>query len=35
VLAAEDGDIEGAERAFEESLEVARRLDDDERRWRC
>jgi predicted ATPase/DNA-binding SARP family transcriptional activator len=32
VLAAEDGDIEGAERAFEESLEVARRLDDDERR---
>jgi predicted ATPase/DNA-binding SARP family transcriptional activator len=32
VLAAEDGDIEAAERAFEESLEVARRLDDDERR---
>ena len=32
VLAAEDGDIEGAERAFEESLDVARRLDDDERR---
>jgi predicted ATPase/DNA-binding SARP family transcriptional activator len=32
VLAAEDGDIEGAERAFEESLEVAGRLDDDTRR---
>ena len=32
VLAAEDGDIEAAEQAFEESLEVARRLDDDERR---
>ena len=32
VLAAEDGDIEAAEQAFEESLEVARELDDDERR---
>jgi predicted ATPase/DNA-binding SARP family transcriptional activator len=32
VLAAEDGDIEAAEQAFEESLEVARRLDDDARR---
>jgi len=32
VLAAEAGDIEAAERAFEESLEVARRLDDDARR---
>jgi predicted ATPase/DNA-binding SARP family transcriptional activator len=32
VLAAEDGDIEGAEQAFEESLEVAGRLDDDARR---
>ena len=32
VLAAEDGDIEAAERAFEESLDVARELDDDERR---
>jgi len=32
VLAAEDGDIEAAEQAFEESLEVARRLDDDGRR---
>jgi predicted ATPase/DNA-binding SARP family transcriptional activator len=32
VLAAEDGDIEAAEQAFEESLEVARRLDDDDRR---
>jgi predicted ATPase/DNA-binding SARP family transcriptional activator len=32
VLAAEDGDIQGAERAFEESLEVARQLGDDERR---
>ena len=32
VLAAEDGDIEAAEQAFAESLEVARRLDDDARR---
>jgi predicted ATPase len=32
VLSAEDGDIEAAEQAFEESLEVARRLDDDGRR---
>jgi predicted ATPase/DNA-binding SARP family transcriptional activator len=32
VLAAEDGDIEAAERAFEASLDVARELDDDERR---
>jgi len=32
VLAAEDGDIESAEQAFEASLEVARRLDDDARR---
>jgi predicted ATPase/DNA-binding SARP family transcriptional activator len=32
VLAAEEGDIDGAEQAFEESLEVARLLDDDERR---
>jgi predicted ATPase/DNA-binding winged helix-turn-helix (wHTH) protein len=32
VLAAEDGDIEAAEQAFEASLEVAGELDDDERR---
>ncbi len=32
VLAAEDGDLEAAEQAFAESLEVARRLDDDARR---
>jgi predicted ATPase/DNA-binding SARP family transcriptional activator len=32
VLAAEDGDIEAAEQAFEASLQVARELDDDERR---
>ena len=32
VLAAEEGDIDAAEQAFEASLEVARELDDDERR---
>jgi predicted ATPase/DNA-binding SARP family transcriptional activator len=32
VLAAEQGDIDAAEQAFEASLEVARELDDDERR---
>lgn len=32
VLAAEDGDIEAAERAFEESLDLARRLGDETRR---
>jgi len=32
VLAAEDGDIEAAEEAFEASLDVALELDDDERR---
>ena len=32
VLAAEEGDIDAAEQAFEASLEVARELDDDDRR---
>jgi predicted ATPase/DNA-binding SARP family transcriptional activator len=32
VLAAEEGDIDAAERAFEASLDVARELDDDDRR---
>jgi tetratricopeptide (TPR) repeat protein len=32
VLAAEEGDIDAAEEAFEASLEIARALDDDERR---